>query len=64
MYLWPTLPFIYCMAFVFRYATRAYTVLIIIALVVSLCANIISYVAMTVRPQIFPYLHVRFTNYI
>ncbi|EJD76542.1 ABC transporter ced-7 [Loa loa] len=60
IYLWPTLPFVYCMAFLVNHPTRAYIVLIIITLVVALCASIISYVMMSMKPRLFPYLHTAF----
>ncbi|KAK6112805.1 ABC transporter family protein [Brugia pahangi] len=60
IYLWPTLPFVYCMAFLIRHSARAYIVLIIITLVVALCASIISYIMMSIKPKLFPYLHTTF----
>ncbi|CAG9539480.1 unnamed protein product [Cercopithifilaria johnstoni] len=60
MYLWPTLPFVYFMAFLINDPARAYVVLIIITLVVTLCASTISYSMMSMRPELFPYLHTAF----
>lgn len=58
LYLWPTLPFVYFTAFMVKHPARAYIVLIVITLVVALCASIISFAMMSVRPKLFPYLHV------
>ncbi|VDK81051.1 unnamed protein product [Litomosoides sigmodontis] len=60
MYLWPTLPFVYFMAFLINHPARAYIVLITITLVVALCASIISYVMMSMKPKLFPYVHTAF----
>ncbi|KAM3727280.1 ABC transporter ced-7 [Dirofilaria immitis] len=60
IYLWPTLPFVYFMAFLINHPARAYVVLIIITLVVALCASIISYIMMSIKPDLFPYLHTAF----
>uniref|UniRef100_A0A0R3RVG8 ABC transporter domain-containing protein n=1 Tax=Elaeophora elaphi TaxID=1147741 RepID=A0A0R3RVG8_9BILA len=62
IYLWPTFPFVYCMAFLINHPARAYIVLIIITLVVSLCASIISYIMMSMKPKLFPYLHTAFLS--
>ncbi|VBB30343.1 unnamed protein product [Acanthocheilonema viteae] len=60
IYLWPTLPFVYLMAFLTNHPARAYAVLIIITLVVALCASSISFVMVSMKPKLFPYLHIAF----
>uniref|UniRef100_A0A8R1XY06 ABC transporter domain-containing protein n=1 Tax=Onchocerca volvulus TaxID=6282 RepID=A0A8R1XY06_ONCVO len=60
MYLWPTLPLVYCVAFLINHPARAYIFLIIITLIVALCASIISYIMMFIKPKLFPYLHTAF----
>ncbi|VDN02264.1 unnamed protein product [Thelazia callipaeda] len=57
IYLWPSMPFVYIMAFLIKNPARAYVVLIILTLVVALCASIISYVVMSMKPKFYPYLH-------
>ncbi|VDK61944.1 unnamed protein product [Onchocerca ochengi] len=60
MYLWPTLPLVYCVAFLINHPARAYIFLIIITLIVALCASIVSYIMMFIKPKLFPYLHTAF----
>uniref|UniRef100_A0A915PU75 ABC transporter domain-containing protein n=1 Tax=Setaria digitata TaxID=48799 RepID=A0A915PU75_9BILA len=60
IYLWATLPFVYCMAFLINHPTRAYIMLVILTLVVALCAFILSYVVSFMKPNLFSYFHSAF----